>query len=366
MKARVAAGVTAAWLLVGMVWGAQNAVGAAMRGSPIPLGPALRGTLVQSLPWIPVTLAIIYLTVRFPLGRRLTFKHLPIHAVAAIVVAFFANLLVVLGFWALRSEFNGVRVLIQQAAFWTAMRWHIALLIYAAISGLTHWFLHYRNARDHALHLARIEAQLARARVDALNAQIRPHFLFNTLHTIGQLWRSGQNETADALLDHLGNLLHKVNQLTARHEIPLSDELEFVREYLAIEQARFRDRLVVRVSADDDALACLVPPLMLQPLVENAVRHGVAGTSSNTEVTVTAAVRNDRLHLEVRDNGRGFDAASTRPGTGTGLRNTRERLDQLYKGDARFDVSSGTNGGAVVRIELPARSEFAYGDQPLA
>ena len=354
MKWRVALGVTVAWILVAVVWGAQNTLGATLQGEPASLAAALRVSFVQSLPWVPVSLAVIALTVRFPLSRRVWRRHLAVHVPAALVVAFGANVLVVLGFWVLQGRFQGVEALLRGALMWTTLRLHIALLIYAAIAGLTHAALYYRNTRDRELHVARLETQLARARLQALNAQIRPHFLFNTLHTIGQLWRSGRDVDADAVLDRLGSLMHKVRATTSGNEVPLADELELVRDYLAIEQTRFHDRLTTVVDAPPETLECLVPPLILQPLVENAVRHGIAAVSTAGLVEVRATRANDRLRLTVRDDGPGMDATSPSPGTGTGLRTTAERLTQLYGDAGRITVQSEMGKGTTIHLELPA------------
>jgi sensor histidine kinase YesM len=274
-----------------------------------------------------------------------------------------ANVLVVLGYWASSGSFQGLATLGRQGAKWATVNFHIALLIYIAILGMTQALLYYRRTRSRELQLARLEGQLARARLQALNAQIRPHFLFNTLHTIGQLWRSGRSEDADAVLDRLGGLFHKVQSSTSRFEVPLSDELELVREYLAIEEVRFHDRLRPTVCAPPETLACLVPPLILQPLVENAVRHGVSAVSSAGRVEVSATRDDTRLRLTVRDDGPGLSRATSRPGSGTGLRNTRERLAQLYGDDARLSIADAPEGGTIVTIDIPlARNGRSNGD----
>lgn len=352
--ALVASGVAGGWLLIGVVMGAQASFGATLTGGPpAPLWPAVRGALIQTVPWIPVTLLIVAMALRFPLTKPHRVRNAGVHLLAAAPMVFVANALVVLGFWITFGRFQSLGVLLREGARWTALRLHVGLLIYAAVVAITLMARYYRQTRDNELRLARLEGQLSRARLQALNAQMRPHFLFNTLHTIGQLWRSGANDDAEAALDNLGNLFHRVQSSTQAAVVPLSEELAMVREYLAIEQARFRDRLRVTVEADDAALAWTVPPLILQPLVENAVRHGISARSEAGVVRVTASVSGDRLRLAVSDDGPGIGAASPEPGLGTGLRNTRERLLELHGTAARLDVESAPGKGTVATLWLP-------------
>jgi sensor histidine kinase YesM len=310
---------------------------------------------VQSLAWVPVTLLIIYLAARFPLTRASWKRRLPIHLAGVLVVAFVANIFVVLGYGLLGGQFMGVRALVRSAAMWATIRLHIAFVIYAMIAALTQGVLYYRQTRDRELQLARIEGQLARARLQALNAQIRPHFLFNTLHTIGQLWRSGRSDDADAVLDQLGNLFHRVQRSTSQTEVPLADELELVRDYLAIEQTRFRDRMTATIDAPHETLHMLVPPLILQPLVENAVRHGISRSLTAGCVKVSAALDDGALLLTVFDDGPGFSGARAEGARGgTGLGNTQERLAQLYGARAALDIESHSAGSTIVRVTIPA------------
>lgn len=360
-----AVGVCALWALVAVLWGAQTALGAALRGAePIALGSAIQGALRQVIPWIPVTLAVIALTVRFPLTGRTWRRYAPLHLIAALLLSFAGNVLVVLMFWTSSGTFNGLGVLAQQGAVWGLVQFHITLALYVAVLGITQAVLHNRAARARELDLARMEGQLAQARLEALNAQIRPHFLFNALHTIGQLWRSGRSDEADAMLDHLGRLFHKVTSTSSRLTVPLSEELELVDAYLAIEQARFRDRLRPTISASPDTLECQVPSLILQPIVENAVRHGVSAVSRAGRVEVTARCDGSRLTIVVRDDGPGIAARPAHPGSGTGLRNTRERLAQLYGDAGRLHIAAAEGGGTVVTLELPSDTNGARNGHP--
>jgi LytS/YehU family sensor histidine kinase len=198
-----------------------------------------------------------------------------------------------------------------------------------------------------------MQAQLSRARLDALTAQIRPHFLFNTLHTIGHLWRAGRADEADTLLDHLGTLFQRVHESTERPFISLDEELETVSAYLAIEAARFSDRLRVETRIGAGTGDCAVPPLLLQPLVENAVRHGIAISSAAGLIRVTSRIEGDRLRIEIEDDGPGMNRFAPSRGSGTGLRNTRERLSRIFGNRHRFQVDSDA-GGTRVEIEIPA------------
>jgi signal transduction histidine kinase len=346
--------VCGVWAAVGVVMGAQNALGSTLRGgTPIPLGTAISGALIQTLAWIPATIAAIALAFRFPLRADRWQRHAPVHLAGAVALAFVTNALVVLGYWVTSGQFGSLASLVRQGALWMTLRLHIALVIYAAVSALTHGMLYYRGARARELRLARVEGQLAVARLQALNAQIRPHFLFNTMHTIGQLWRSGRADDADAMLDRLGSLFHRVQATAGETEVPLADELDMVREYLTIEAARFPDRLRYTIDVPDEALTAPVPPLILQPLVENAVRHGVSRVSTAGRIRVVAELANGTLRLRVFDDGPGFGNAPGAPGSGTGLRNTRERLTELYGRAGTLEVQPVDTGGTLATISIP-------------
>ena len=349
--------VCAAWLLIGLVLGSQTALGMSMQGNPVPLAEALTGALVSSLPWIPATLVAIAMAIRFPIGAATWKRALPAHVLAVPVTSWIANLGVVLTFWSMSGVFDGWWALARQAAFWGTVRVHVALLVYVASYALTHGWRYVQEARARELRMSRLETQVARARFQALSAQIRPHFLFNTLHAIGQMWRSGRSDEAEQVLDHLGSLFQRVRSSTDRLAIPLTEELSMVEAYLAIERARFADRLRTEVCATADARACVVPPLLLQPLVENAIRHGVSASPRAGWVRVGAEVRDGRLELTVEDDGPGPGCVSPSPGSGTGLSNTEERLAHAFGDEHVFQLGARPGGGTLVRIELPAVSD---------
>ncbi|MGD2067061.1 MAG: histidine kinase [Gemmatimonadota bacterium] len=370
MKARVVGGVCVLWLLVGAVLGAQSGLQASLQGQPVVLWSSLRDAFIQTAPWIPVTLTVVWLSVRFPVTSGSWKRNVWVHLAALPLVTFAANVLVVMGFWISVGSYQGLGALLQGGLFWATMRIHVAALIYAVVVAGTQGVVYYRETRARELRVARLEGQLARARLQALNSQIRPHFLFNTLHTIGQLWRSGRSDDADAMLDHLGSLFQKVQSTGRSVEVPLSEELEMVREYLAIEAMRFPDRLRPSVDASPGAAGCLVPPLLLQPLVENAIRHGISASSAAGRVAVRARVDDGRLRIEVEDDGPGMGASTPSPGSGTGLANTRDRLEQLYGDAHRVEIRDATGpvegrgAGTLVVLQLPARRRVPSPEPP--
>lgn len=210
--------------------------------------------------------------------------------------------------------------------------------------------------RERAL---RAEAMAQSARLDALRSQIGPHFLFNSLNAISTLVLDGRSTEAATMIARVADLLRTTLRNPDGGDVPLSDELDVVRRYLEIEQVRLGDRMRADVAAGGNAMKARVPSLILQPLVENAVRHAVAERESGGRVVVSAERRDGRLHLAVEDDGPGLpdEASSQRGGerTGIGIANTRERLAQHYGNAQRFSLERGALGGLRVVMELPYR-----------
>lgn len=224
------------------------------------------------------------------------------------------------------------------------------------------WRLH-RDARDRETAGARLAASLAEARLHALTMQIQPHFVFNTLHAIAQLVRESP-AAAEQMTVRLGDLLRASVYGGSAPRVALRQELALLRAYLEIQSLRFRDRLRVRVQVDDAPDDCLVPRFVLQPLAENAIRHGAERSASPTTVTVRARREGGWLVLEVRDDGPGFSAPDGRPREGVGLGNLRLRLEQMYGGRHAFTLRDARPGvAACIRIPLeraaPAVAEAA-------
>ena len=236
------------------------------------------------------------------------------------------------------------------------------LLTYAAIAGTYYTLDYFRRYREEELaavelraRAARLEAQTAEARLSALRMELNPHFLFNALNAVSGLVRREDNGAAVEMIGRLGGLLRVALRGDTRHEIPLREELEYLGHYLEIERIRFLDRLSVQVDVQPGLEHVLVPALILQPLVENAIRHGVAPVPEPGRVTLCARTGEEgRMRLEVENTGRGLpEHALVSPGVG--IRNTLARLDALYGGAASLRLENLPAGGVRATLDLPVR-----------
>ncbi|MBS0479715.1 MAG: histidine kinase [Verrucomicrobia bacterium] len=226
------------------------------------------------------------------------------------------------------------------------------------------YYTKYRQRAEEVLRLqlqaAQLQSELQRVQLTALRGQLQPHFLFNSFNAISTLVRQGRNEQADETIVQLSELLRFVMVNIDLQELPFEQELAFVRCYLEVERVRFGERLTVAFDVPPETLGCVVPNLLLQPLVENAIKHGVARRSGPGGVTLTASRAGDRLRVEVRNDGPVLPPGTLAGGwpvkpTGIGLRNTRSRLDHVYGADYRFEITARAEGGAVVQLDLPWR-----------
>ncbi len=239
-----------------------------------------------------------------------------------------------------------------QLNYITLSRFGADLILYGfvfGISGLLH--MQSQRQRDAILQL-QLERQLSKAQLKALQMQMEPHFLFNTLNAITSLVAQKRNPEAMKTLAHLNTILRVTLQRKAPEKVPFTEELRVIESYLAIQQVRFADRLQVKIEATSEALEGLVPYFLLQPIVENAVQHGIAPTEGGGLVETTVKRVGDKLWMQVRDNGCGpIDTLSK--GHGIGMQNTRERLAFFYPDTHEFAATSLATGGYVVTIQIP-------------
>jgi len=332
------------WTLVGLFFASQTYLAYKYSGGSPHLGAILKFSLSEWYIWALLAPGVIGLARRLSLERGRRGRNLAIHAVASVGVAF--------AHWGLNNLCRHY-VLRFPGSVSLAYTFHSNLVTYWVLASTTWGYDYYVRYRQGELHAAQLSAQLAQAQLQALRTQLHPHFLFNTLNGIATLVHRDP-EGADQMIARLSALLRLTLEGIGVQEVPLAKEIDFLSGYLEIEKARFGDRLTVDMQIAPEVMGARIPYLILQPLVENAIRHGVAPRAQPGRVEIRAAPENGFLVLEVRDNGPGLAAgseSSTRQGMG--LSNTRSRLEKLYGDRQRFEMKNATDGGFVVTLTFP-------------
>ena len=350
--------IALAWTIFALFFASEAIVSRAVLGRPLNLGETLASWFICAYLWLALTPLVLKLARRFPLERRRWLAGALIHLAASASFAFLQ-----LAVYVLAASWVGLEVSRQPLS--EAFRnqfiygFHFDVLTYWAIIGLSHALDYYRKYRERERRALQLETRLAQAQLDALRMQLHPHFLFNTLNSISVLMAEDV-KAARRMLTRLSDLLRKSLENEGAHEVSLRDELEFLESYLEIEQTRFQDRLTIRMNVDPATLDARVPNLILQPLVENAIRHGIAPRASKGTVEIRAERQNGMIELQVSDDGAGLGGASVESlMKGIGLSNTQARLEQLYGVQHRFELRERDEGGLTVTIAIPFRSQFS-------
>jgi two-component system, LytTR family, sensor kinase len=331
--------ILAAYTILGLLFASQVRVDYMYAGHELTWRQAAGAGLANWYLWALLTPAIAWFARRFPLTRARWPVSLAVHVPAGIVCG------------ALKVTADA-----KTAAFFTGARRpdsvmpaYVALLTYWVIVGAVHSLDHYRKYRERELQAAQLKTALARAQVQSLRMQIHPHFLFNTLNAIASLMRENV-EAADVMIARFGDLLRVTLATADVPDVPLRQELEFVRMYLDIQQERIGDRLTTTFAAGADTLDAAVPTLLLLPIVENAIRHGAGARPGPAAIAIRASRADGRLTIEVEDDGPG-------PGDpvrdGHGLRNTRMRLEAAFGSAATLALTRTSSGGALARVTMP-------------
>jgi signal transduction histidine kinase len=307
--------------------------------------------------WAVLVPGMLWMARRYRFGRHTWKRAAAAHVVAVIVFTLAHAALTV------TSRVIIMRLLAERDVSWLRefqtlffLNFDWEMMTYWAVIGLSHALDFHRESRERELTEAQLRTRLAEAQLQALQRQLHPHFLFNTLNTISALMHR-DIEAADAMLERLSDLLRLTLDRVGTQLVPLSDELDFLSKYLEIERTRFAERLQVHFEVEPETLDAPVPNLLLQPLVENALRHGIAPKIGGGRVDIVARRENASLCLEVRDTGVGMQPDRRDAGDGVGLANTRSRLQHLYGSNHRFELKSPTGGGvAVTKMTVGIRS----------
>jgi two-component system, LytTR family, sensor kinase len=310
---------------------------------------SIKRSLAEWYAWAALTPLILYLADRFPLTRRTLIRNGALHLAAMLVV--------------------GILKLIvdQQIRLWLFGRAPYLLLSSLAFNVLVYWAIvaaahgasYHRTSRARELQASQLETRLADTRLQLLSMQLQPHFLFNTLNAIAELLHE-EPETADRMIAGLSVLLRETLDAGVGREIDLRRELALLECYIDIQRTRFGPRLQASIDADPAALDAAVPALLLQPFVENSIKHGLSARAAAGRIEVTARREAGRIALAVRDDGAGLNGGNGRR-EGIGLANTRARLEAMFAQDFALDVSTAPSGGVIVQLSIPYRPVPARG-----
>lgn len=307
----------------------------------------------RALLWAFLAPAVLWLRTKVPLSLGYWVGGIAFHAIL--------SFLIMAGYYLLRLGYVLVSEGESLSGFWTVAldnffgRNLIDMVFYWGVMGCGFSFEIYRKYKNEQVKAAQLESRLIETELKVLRQQMHPHFLFNTMNTIAVLVRERRNEEAVNLIARFSTLLRMSLEGARVHEVTLRQEMDFLARYVEIQQARFADRLTVRTTISPEALEARIPNLLLQPIVENAILHGIAPKNSPGVVEVTGEVCDGRLYLKVRDDGPGFTPAGPGRGgrEGIGLANTRERLDKIYGAKSELRLQSEQGKGTTVTIILP-------------
>jgi signal transduction histidine kinase len=336
------------WALVGLFFSSQIYFYFLHTEKQLSLPLSLAWQMSAVVAFALSTPLVLRLARRYPFERHAWRRALLVHLLAGTAIsAAWAAYHITLDF-AFVGNYNNLKLTsFPRLIFFNLDRELLVYWIIVVISHATDYYQRYREG----------ELRASQAQLQALKMQLHPHFLFNALHSISALVHTDP-EAADKMIARLGDFLRLTLETSAAQEVPLRQEIEFLNCYLEIERIRFQDRLTTRLEVEPQVLNCRVPNLILQPIVENAIRHGVAPRSAPGHIHIRAARAGSALRLEVRDNGRGLPEGAiagrcARQPDGVGLSNTRARLQQLYGSAYRFEIANAPSGGAVVTLEIP-------------
>lgn len=336
----------ALWTLLAFISLGQAYYYTVNAGQVFPFYSRLVFELCNAYVWALLSPLIFFLARQYPIEKPAFFRHIGLHLLLALIVgmihkagSFYASLIIA----------PPANAITRDVIFFKITGgWINSVIIYWIMLGIYSALDYAGRFRQQKLLATQLEAQLTLAQLNALKMQLQPHFLFNTLHTIASLMEEDV-KAAQRMIARLSELLRLTLEHVGEQEVPLFKEVEFLKCYLEIEEIRFHDRLRVQYSLPAEVMNAKVPTLILQPLVENAIRHGIAPNAPGGIIAISASQDNGSLRLEVRDNGRGASSVNQ----GVGLSNTKKRLEQLYGERYSFAWQNLSEGGFAVTVSLP-------------
>ncbi|MGA9772665.1 MAG: histidine kinase [Blastocatellia bacterium] len=308
--------------------------------------------------WAALTPLTLWLARRYPLERGQLRRSLTVHVFASLIIGFltraFRDLIFI---YFVMDPSQGISI--SRLFFNGYLFFDYGSMIYWLILLVSFAFNYHRRYREGEVKASRLEAQLALAQLEALKMQLHPHFLFNTLHSVSALVHKDPH-AADKMIARLGDFLRLTLDSAGAQEVSLQQELEFLKSYLDIERIRFKDRLTVHLDIEQQTMSARLPNLILQPIVENAIKHGIAPRTESGHIEIEARRFNGTLQVQVTDNGPGLSSNGNSGRIlkeGVGLSNTQARLQQLYGTHQRLDLANTARGGLTVTLEIPFKAD---------
>jgi two-component system LytT family sensor kinase len=358
-----------AWTVAGLLFASQWYLTSTVVGPPVSWAYVLTWVVADCYIWAALSPLVLLMGRRFPIESGTWRSAVPLHLGAAAGLSLVHSLAYALATcWTPSAQLPPMtfgHLLFNL----TTKKCLTNVVTYSVVLGLGHLFEYHRQFRERELRASQLEGQLSRARLHALEMQLHPHFLFNALNAVSELIHRDPR-AADRMVVRLGDMLRATLEGRGAGEVPLRRELELLECYLEVERMRFHDRLDVVFDIDAGSLDAPVPSLILQPLVENAIRHGIASRTGAGRVEIGAGREDGMLVVRVRDDGPGLaEGAPAETGRGVGLSNTRARLEQLYGREARLVLRNVAGGGLEVSLAIPlgvAAGEDDHGEDPRA
>jgi two-component sensor histidine kinase len=349
------------WLVYASYMSVASYVVSERLGRPVSWPRAIAGDFSYAAIWLAFTPLVLWIARRFPFERGKLWTRGALHLVCSILLAMVhkaVHNLAMAGYLNL-TEGNAFSWDPQFRNVWAYFDYGIQL--YWMILLFKFAYEYYVLYQDRKVKAAQLEAQLVRAQLQSLRMQLQPHFLFNTLNAISVLIQKDPS-LARKTLARLSDLLRSTLEHVGVQYVSLRAELEFLDRYLQIEQTRFGDRLTVDVHVEPDTLEAFVPNMILQPLVENSIKHGITRNRGAATIAVRARHEDERLILEVRDNGHGLETQQEELREGVGLATTRERLLRMYGAAQSFSLTPGEDGGANATVTIPFQTVIPGGN----
>lgn len=354
------------WTFIGLVFTFQGYFTSYRSERPMLFTESLYIQMTWAYLFAIATPLVLWAAGKLPIERsnwiRSALLHIPISIVLSVALTALGRVIIWLNF----GYSAGKPLTFVSVTRFVIGNFSEAIGIYLLIALTSYAYDYYRRFREGQVRTLQLEAQLSHAQLQALKMQLHPHFLFNTLHSISALLNKDV-ESARKMITRLGDFLRLTLENSGSQEVTLQQEMEFLRCYLEIERIRFQNRLVTRIDVSPQSLEAKVPNLILQPIVENAIRHGIAPRSTAGLLEIEAKLLNGTLRIQVRDNGPGLPKHPTSDNLikkGLGLANTETRLERLYGADHFFDLSNGPAGGLIVTLEIPFHTDGSLSSQP--